>query len=261
MFDAATEPVAAVQPDPNRAEPPRPIPPKIARVLSVLHPLIAYGKNLADMLQQHAAAPHLLPFFEFLGINFGTRNLALILARITRGLLRAAALEARLRRRAARGPDLQSAPRRPPSKRKPRAAKPTIPLRGPAPDPAHLPTPEEIEAEVRRRPIGAVLVDICLDLGIAPAQMDHELHCVIIGHGGSLARYLVRQDKQRADDASGSVGRKTPDLIRGHSAEDGPNPSDSPNSDPTPIAGPTIVFPPWPARSPQSPATVSTGPP
>src|SRR5277367_21943 len=27
-------------------------------------------------------------------------------------------------------------------------------------------------AEVRRRPIGAVLVDICLDLGIVPGQMD-----------------------------------------------------------------------------------------
>jgi hypothetical protein len=251
MFDAATEPVAAVQPDPNRAEPNRPVPPKIARVLSVLHPLIAYGKNLADMLQRHAAAPHLLPFLEFLGISFGTRNLALILARITRGLLRAAALEARLRRRAARGLDLQSAPRRAPSKRKPRPAKPAIPPSQPTLVPARLPTPEEIEAEVRRRPIGAVLVDICLDLGIAPAQMDNELHCVIIGHGGSLARYLVRQDKQRSADPTEA---SPSDSASG-------SPGVNRTLGPPPITGPTIVFPPWPARSAQSPAPACTGPP
>jgi hypothetical protein len=255
MFDAATEPVAAVQPDPPRAEPNRPVPPKIARVLSVLHPLIAYGKNLTDILQRHAAAPYLLPFLEFLGISFGTRNLALILARIARGLLRAAALEARLRRRAARGPDLQSAPRRRRSKRKPRPAKPAIQPNQPALDPYRLPTPEEIEAEVRRRPIGAVLTDICLDLGIAPAQMDNELHLVIIGHGGSLARYLLRQDKQRSADPTGSVGRKTPDLIRGHSAEDGPSPGDSP----IPIAVPTLEFPPWPGRSPHPRTPMPSG--
>jgi hypothetical protein len=33
---------------------------------------------------------------------------------------------------------------------------------------ARLPTPEEIAIEVRHRAIGAVLVDICLDLGIMP---------------------------------------------------------------------------------------------
>ena len=33
---------------------------------------------------------------------------------------------------------------------------------------ARFPTPEEIAIEVRHRAIGAVLVDICLDLGIMP---------------------------------------------------------------------------------------------
>jgi hypothetical protein len=76
-------------------------------------------------------------------------------------------------------------PRRSP--RKPRAAKPATAT---APHPDRPPAPEEIEAEVRRRPIGAVLVDICLDLGIVPRQMDDELKLVLIGHGGSLVRLL-----------------------------------------------------------------------
>jgi hypothetical protein len=257
MFDAAAEPVAAVQPDPNRAEPTRPVPSKIARVLSLVDRLAAYGQNLADSLQQHAAAPHILPFFAFLTWIFGTRDLALILARIRCGLLRVAALEARLRRRAARGPDLQSAPRRPRSPCKPRPAKPATPPAEPAQAPAldRLPTPDEIEAQVRRRPIGAVLVDICLDLGIAPAQMDDELKVVLIGHGGSSIRLMFRNDKQRPADPT----------------EASPNLSDSPGHSPSfapiPITGP-LVFPPWPARSPQSPSSMSsdssrecTGPP
>jgi hypothetical protein len=37
---------------------------------------------------------------------------------------------------------------------------------------ARLPTEEEIAAEVRRRPVGAVIADICRDLGIAPGRLD-----------------------------------------------------------------------------------------
>jgi hypothetical protein len=266
MFDAATEPVAAVQPDPPRAEPRRPVPPKIARVLSLVLRLTAYGKNLADTLQQHAAAPHLLPCFAFVANIFGTTDLALILARITRGLLRAAALEARLRQRA-RGPDLQSAPRRPPSKRKPRPAKLAAPPGQPAQD-AYVPTPEEIVAKDRRRPIGAVLVDICLDLGIVPAQMGGELRCVIIGHGGSLARYLVRQDKQRADDPPTEARPNTPPPLAGglsreadqcREADQWGEEAGSANSAPPPIAGLNIVFPPWPAQSLHAPSPMSAG--
>ena len=117
MFDAATAPVAAVQPDRNRA-----VPGRIGQVLSLLRTLVAYGKNLADTLRQHAADPHVLPCFAFLATTFGTGDLALILARITRGLLRAAALEARLSRRAARGQDLKPTAIRLPSQRKPSAA-------------------------------------------------------------------------------------------------------------------------------------------
>ncbi len=241
MFDAAAGPVAAAQPDPGRA-----VPGRIGQVLGLVRTLIAYGQNLADSLRQHAADPHVLPCFAFLTITFGTRDLALILARIARGLLRAAALEARLSRRAARGQDLKPTAIRLPSPRKPHAAKPAAAAEDPCP--ARLPTPEEILAKDRRRPIGAVLVEICLDLGIVPGQMDRatsdELRLALIDYGGNLATFVLpNQRKRRSADPAGS-------------------PSGSPKFIPIPIAGqPIITFPAWPARSPQSPAPACTGPP
>jgi hypothetical protein len=44
---------------------------------------------------------------------------------------------------------------------------------------------------VRRRPIGAVIADICRDLGILPSHMLwREVQKLIIEHGGSLVRLL-----------------------------------------------------------------------
>ena len=56
------------------------------------------------------------------------------------------------------------------------------------PRPTRLPTPEDIAAEVRRRPIGAVIADICRDLGIVPSHpLWRELPLAIIANGGNLA--------------------------------------------------------------------------
>ena len=56
-----------------------------------------------------------------------------------------------------------------------------------------LPTSQEIAADIRRRPIGAVLADICHDLGIMPGQMDRalwdELVLAMVQYGGSVARF------------------------------------------------------------------------
>jgi hypothetical protein len=61
---------------------------------------------------------------------------------------------------------------------------------------ADLPTPEQIAAQhaagldplVRHRPIGAVLADICRDLGILPNNpLWPELSVLVVRHGGSLA--------------------------------------------------------------------------
>ncbi len=54
-----------------------------------------------------------------------------------------------------------------------------------------LPTSEQIGAEVRRRPIGAVIADICRDLGITASHpLWRELRVIIIRYGGNLTRLV-----------------------------------------------------------------------
>jgi hypothetical protein len=130
--------------------------------------------------------------------RFGTSDIALILSRITLGLHRATALEARLLRSAAR-PDPKPRPPRVPSPRTARAPR-EAPREPAETDPrlARMPTAEQIAAEIRRRPVGAAIADICRDLGIMP---DHplwrELRLAIMLHGGSLAG-LFRDRFKRA---------------------------------------------------------------
>ncbi len=136
------------------------------------------------------------------GRQFGTINITLILARIGRGLLRAAALEARLHRNAARL-DAPPRPHAPPAR--PLSASTEASPQPPAPrrrfDPrgadedtllAHMPTPEQIAAEIRRRPIGEVIADICRDLGIVPAHpLWTELARAIMREGGRYAALII----------------------------------------------------------------------
>ena len=53
---------------------------------------------------------------------------------------------------------------------------------------------------VRRRPVGAVIADICRDLGIMPGQLDRafwdELSHAIIVYGGSLACFLPNLNRR-----------------------------------------------------------------
>jgi hypothetical protein len=109
-------------------------------------------------------------------------------------------LEAKLCQRAARGRDLTVSPIRLPAIRAPgatreEAAPPDVEPAYHTEDPrlARLPTEEEIAEEVRRRPIGAVIADICRDLGIAPGHLDRafwdEISLAIILYDGSLVRF------------------------------------------------------------------------
>src|SRR5271166_4407066 len=170
MSAAIQPPTPTTQPDPPRAN--ADTPSRLGRVLSLVRKLIDYGKQLVGTVQQRAAAPG----FALFAKPFGTADLAVILARITSGLRRAAALEARLCQRAASGRDLTPSPIRLPAARGPRPARQVAPPDAqPAdhtedPRLARLPTEEEIAAEVRRRPVGAVIADICCDLGIAPGH-------------------------------------------------------------------------------------------
>jgi hypothetical protein len=159
---------------------------RFGRVLNVVRKLIDYGKDLATALQRRAATTHLAT----VTFSFGTSDIGLILARITRGLLLANALEARVVALAAQ-PVAPPRPARAPAQRAPRAPKPASarPTREADPRLALLPTAEQIAAEIRRRPIGAVIADICRDLGIIPTHpLWQELSLAVIWHGGSFNR-------------------------------------------------------------------------
>ncbi len=181
-------PAAANPFDPTT--PPGPWPPSsdrrggLARLLGLVRKLIDYGKELATTLQ----ARGLTDRPAGASACFGTRDIALILSRIAVALLRADALEARLLRSAAR-PDPKPCPPRAPSQRAPNAARRKAePDDEPDPFLARLPTTAQIAAEIRRRPIGAVLIDICRDLGImADHPLWRELHPAIIFFSTAVA--------------------------------------------------------------------------
>src|SRR5271165_102450 len=92
----------------------------LARLLGLVRKLIDHGKQLAAAVGQRS-----LPNDPVLAsCRFGTRDIALILSRITLALQRATALEARLLRSAAR-PDPKPRPPRASSPRAPHRHRPT----------------------------------------------------------------------------------------------------------------------------------------
>jgi len=197
---AATAPIEALPPERQRT-----VPGRIGVLLGIVHTLIAYGRNLAATLQLHVPAPHLLPCFTYVATAFDISSLPLILNRITRGLLRAAALQERLRRRAASGRDFELRPRiRPPSSARTShgGGKRTRRLHDPARNRffAYPPMLSEIAAEDQRRPIAAILYDICLDLGIEPDQLDQkawiQLCRDIIDYRGNLVTFMTTRWRQ-----------------------------------------------------------------
>jgi hypothetical protein len=203
MSAATPLPGLPTDPDPPRAAPA--MPPRIGRVLSLVRRLIDYGRQLAATAQQRAAAPDFARF----AWPFGTADLAAILARITGGLRRAAALEASLSLRAARGQDLAHSPIRLPAAHTPRAPRQSAPSDAaaaplpadPAQDPrlALMPTEAEIAALLRRRPVGAVIADICHEFGIMPGHLTREfwdeIAHAIIAYGGSLLGFVTKVNR------------------------------------------------------------------
>ena len=191
-----------------------------ASLLGLVRKLIDYGRELAATIRRRAFADP-GPVMSC----FGTADVALILARVSRGLHRANALEARLLRNANR---LDASPRETVSRPAPRAPRPATAPAACETDArlAHLPTPEQIAAKVRRQPIGAVIADICRDLGIMPSHpLWPELQDLIIRYGGNLAS-LVKDILDRAFPRAASARQAA-----------------------------------WPTASPQSPAPSGAGPP
>jgi hypothetical protein len=144
-----------------------------------------YGEELAATLQ-HRARDN--PYFAV--FNYGTNDLTVVLARITRGLLHAAALEERLALLTAR-PQRQSASIKSTLQHKSRERPPVQRVPDAGSLLTSMPSPEQIAAEVRRRPIGAVIVDICRDLAILPSHpLWRDIQNAVSQHGGSYVRLL-----------------------------------------------------------------------
>ncbi len=195
---------------------PRPIPGRIGAVLTLLATLITHARHFAATATARAATPE----FATAAAVFGTDHVPTILSRMQRGLLRALALHEYLLARAARGRTLRFAwpprvalqPRhRPPARPAPGPRPGSLHPRRPDPalldpaDPAasRLPTPEDLAAQVRRRPVGRTIAYICMDLGIAPGLCEGEfwgqVEKTLRRYGGSLDRlYQLRARREAA---------------------------------------------------------------
>lgn len=134
-------------------------------MLALVHKLIACGQELLGTLKACEGPYPPLEVFR----RFGCLSLERVIARITRGLIIAGVLEERFQRRLPRKDD------RP--ERAPREAKPKAETDQPKPRrslwTSHeeeldgpLPSAEAIAERLRGRPAGAVLAEICRDLGI-----------------------------------------------------------------------------------------------
>jgi type IV secretory pathway VirB10-like protein len=205
MEHTATAAFCPTSPDDPQPDPPgRTIPARIAALLHTVRIMLGFGRHLAETAKDRSASPD----FNAIAACFGTSRVYAILAHLQRGLLRATALENVLLARAAQGRDIRfTAPRKPatatlaapadaPAADQPAETpaeapveQPAAPVEQPADPPAEapiarkaspsrphgwndpelfMPTLEELEAQVRRRPLGRTLVDICLDLAVVP---------------------------------------------------------------------------------------------
>jgi len=160
--------------------------------------LIDFGRDLMATVQAREtdAAPITI------ARRFGTLDAARIIARITRGLMIAAALELRLSRPV---PCMGVRPTPPtPARRTSAPRKPRQPrIDEEAELLGALPSAKEIAARLRKRRPGAVIVEICRDLGIDYRhELWREIQDAITHHGGSLATVL-RNVLRRGQAAAG----------------------------------------------------------
>ncbi len=217
---------ADASPDPPQDHPATTLPNNIEALLHACRVLLGYGRHLFDTIRHRATAPN----FNAIAACFGTANLTTILAHLNRGILRATALERVLLARAATGRDFDFVERHTrTSEAAPAATEPQpaqlAAIRKPARRESHttglndpelyMPTLDELERQVRRRPIGRTVLDICLDLAVVPgfchSAFWSELTDILICFGGGIHKlmrkkarrqhaFLVEQD--RAPDAN-----------------------------------------------------------
>ncbi len=189
MTDAQTSAGLSTRPDPPKDRDSPPLSDRMAVMLQIAAILADYGRHLVATIEHRALWRGFATIAQF----FGTASLAVILPHIHRGIMRAVALERILLERARRGRDLvltsrvrASSPAQPPappptelaaalqSAEAPSAPQPKPPLsRRTSPEQPltfeNMPSMEDIEKEVRRRPPGRTVAAICRDLGVSPS--------------------------------------------------------------------------------------------
>jgi hypothetical protein len=214
--DVPANPGPASPPDPPQDQPGKtaPVPEYISALLYAVGILLDYGRHLLSTVHRRAAAPT----FPAIAVCFGTANLSTIMAHLNRGILRAAALERYLLARAETGRDIAMVTRRtrtdepPPASAVPHSEQPIEPATKPkaAPRPSlppgwddpelFMPSPKDLERQVRRRSFGRTFVEICNDLGVVPGLCTPAFwnHLFEIMHylGGSVAT-LMREKTRR----------------------------------------------------------------
>ncbi len=232
---ASACPASPVDPQPDRPEetvPPRTVPERIAALLHTVRIMLGFGRHLAETAKQRSATPE----FNAIAVCFGTGRLFAIMAHLQRGILRATALEnvllggrrgPRYRRRctaqardygtdhagrsagrsAGRAADRATGrgagratgyASRAADRGARRAEEPAAVPPDRLDDPElFMPTLKELEAQVRRRPLGRTLVDICLDLAVVPGFCSspflNELLDSIRLRGGSIGVLMVEK--------------------------------------------------------------------
>ena len=192
MSNAPTAPVESAPP--HGREPPVAVPAKPSRAAALLH----FIRVLIDAGRERLAAIRSQPEPDetrSLACAFGTFNATLIVARILRGLRIAAALQVRV---AAAAPRIDAPPRVRAAASAPRpSGAPRKQKRSEDADDAALlacaPTDRDIADMVRGRAIGAVLADICADLGIGVGHpLWRDVQSFIIDHEGPVEKALKR---------------------------------------------------------------------
>jgi len=266
MSHATAAPLEAVQPDPDRAASARLDPAGAGKLLRVLQPLISYGRNLVETLRRNDY-PETFPWYGFLATIFGTTDPAEITLIVLRGLLRIAALQARLSNilplplrqgdagrgtgEWARGSRLnQRAGRRTPARPNPCVPSWLTPQGWADGDPSlNQSSPEEeifaeILAEDQNRDIAPILLDICRDLGIVaaltdPATWDQLIHDLTLFGADPTALIAHSAD---VENAAGPAALNA--VAEAHAAA-GPLAF-------TPLGDPILTSPPWlaPAEKP-----------
>jgi hypothetical protein len=200
--------------DPPQDHPATTVPQCITTALHVVGILLDYGRHLLATVRHRAAAPT----FPAIAACFGTANLSTILAHLNRGILRAAALERVLLACAANGRDIDAAvlPARtakalcaPADIQAGQLSASPVPSKAATrPHPANrddpelfMPTPEDLERQVRRRSLGRTIGEICLDLAVVPGFCTgtfwNDVFTLMWQFGGSVAGLMREKTRRR----------------------------------------------------------------